>query len=97
MNVNDKQRKYLSGLAHDIKPTVFVGNSGVTDGVLGELSRCLDHHELIKVKLRLGDREARKAAVQVLVEASGADLVNTIGNMAILYRPNRKDPRIALP
>ena len=97
MNVNDKQRKYLSGLAHGIKPTVFVGNAGVTEGVLSELSRRLDHGELIKVKLRLGDGAAREAAVQALVKASGANLVKTIGNTAILYRPNPRDPRIALP
>ena len=75
MNLNEKQRKYLRGLAHDLKPTVFVGMSGASESVLQEIQQCLAHHELIKVKLRLGSREARDDAIQTLVAASGAELI----------------------
>lgn len=97
MELSDKQKKYLRGLAHDLKPVVYVGNSGVTPGVTAELNQNLDHHELIKVKLRVGDREARDAAIGQVVSGSRAELVGRIGNIAILFRRNPDRAVIALP
>ncbi|HHA19200.1 MAG TPA: YhbY family RNA-binding protein, partial [Methylophaga sp.] len=37
MAVNDKQKRYLRGLAHPIKPVVMIGNKGLTDTVLAEI------------------------------------------------------------
>ncbi|MGI9344316.1 MAG: ribosome assembly RNA-binding protein YhbY [Gammaproteobacteria bacterium] len=95
--LDDKQKKYLRGLAHDLKPVVHVGNSGVSPGVTAELDRNLDHHELIKVRIRVGDRESRDAALREIVDHSAADLVGRIGNIAILFRRNGDKPVIALP
>jgi RNA-binding protein len=98
VQLSDKQIKYLRGLAHDLKPVVYIGNAGVTPAVTAELDRCLEHHELIKIRLRVADRDARDAAVGRIVEASRATLVGRVGNVAILYRRNQADtPVIALP
>ena len=51
MAVNDKQRRYLKGLAHPLKPVVMIGNSGLTPAVLNEIEQALSHHELIKVRV----------------------------------------------
>lgn len=95
--LDDKQKKYLRGLAHDLKPVVHVGNSGVSPGVTAELDRNLDHHELIKVRIRVGDRESRDAALREIIDHSAADLVGRIGNIAILFRRNGDEPVISLP
>jgi len=97
MELSDKQKKYLRGLAHDLKPVVHVGNSGVTPGVTAELNQNLNHHELIKVKLRVGDRDARDEAIGQVLAGSRAELVGRIGNVAILFRRNREKPVVALP
>jgi len=97
MQLNDKQKKYLRGLAHDLKPVVYVGNSGVTPGVTAELDQNLEHHELIKVKLRVGGREARDTAIGLVLDQSRAELIGRIGNIAILYRRRKEKPVIALP
>lgn len=97
MALDDRQKKYLRGLAHDLKPVVHVGNAGITPGVLTELDRNLAHHELIKVRVRVGDREARATAIAEIVARSGAELIGRVGNVAILYRRSRDDPGIALP
>jgi RNA-binding protein len=97
MELSDKQKKYLRGLAHDLKPVVYVGNAGVTPGVTAELEQNLDHHELIKIKLRVGDRDARDAAIDRVVVDSHAELIGRIGNVAILYRRRRDNPELALP
>jgi len=97
MQLNDKQKKYLRGLAHDLKPVVYVGNSGVTPGVTAELDQNLEHHELIKVRLRVGGRDARDTALGQVLDHSRAELIGRIGNVAILYRRCRDEPVIALP
>ena len=97
MGLTDKQKKYLRGLAHDLKPVVHVGNAGVTSGVTNELNQNLEHHELIKVKLRVGGRDARDEAIGAVVEGSRAELVGRIGNVAILFRRNQDKPVITLP
>jgi len=97
MDLSDKQRKYLRGLAHDLKPTVFVGMGGVSESVLEEYRQCLERHELIKVKLRLGSRDARDEAIQTLVTSAKAELIKRIGNTAIIFRRKGQDPRIKLP
>lgn len=97
MPLDEKQKTYLRGVAHGLKPVVYVGNAGVTAGVTAELDHSLDHHELIKVRLRVGDREARDAAIERVVAAASAELVGRIGNVAILYRRNVTKPVIALP
>ncbi len=97
MKLTEKQKKYLRGLAHQLKPGIQVGSSGITPGLLRELHQTLEHHELIKVKIRTGDRATRDATIDQLAEKSSASLIARVGNVATLYRPRRKDPQIVLP
>ncbi|MNV72128.1 RNA-binding protein [compost metagenome] len=65
-----------------------MAGNGLTEGVLGELERALNHHELIKVQIKLEDREQRAEVIAELCKAGRAELVQTIGKMALLYRRN---------
>jgi len=96
MPLNEKQRKHLRRLGHTLEPVLMTGGSGVTPGLLAELDTTLAHHELIKVKVRAADREARDAMIDALCSASGAELVQRIGHVALLWRPNPERRRIAL-
>lgn len=91
------QQKFLRSLAHHLSPVVWVGASGVTDALLTELSQTLDTHELIKVKLLNDDREQRQLMIGQLLSASGAEKVQSIGKIVVLYRFNAKQPKISLP
>ncbi|MAF82942.1 MAG: ribosome assembly RNA-binding protein YhbY [Chromatiales bacterium] len=97
MQLNDKQKKHLRSLAHDLKPVIQVGTGGISAGLASELNQTLEHHELIKAKVRVGDRDARNAAIDAMVTKSNACLVARIGNTAILYRRREKNPGIELP
>lgn len=97
MILSPAQRRYLRGLAHPKKPVVRIGQHGVTDGVRNELQIALLAHELIKVSVRVGDRDARDALVEALAAGAGAALVQRIGNVVTLYRPHPTEPRIRLP
>jgi RNA-binding protein len=91
------QQKFLRSHAHHLSPVVWVGASGVTEALLNELSITLDTHELIKVKLLNDDREQRQAMIEQLLAASGAEKVQNIGKVLVLYRANSKQPKIKLP
>ena len=89
--------RHLRGLVHPLKPVVRLGNAGLTDAVALETARALADHELIKVKAPGGDREQRDAVFNALAERTGSALVHRIGNVAVLYRPDPKLPRIMIP
>ena len=100
MTLSEAQKKYLRGLVHQLKPLIMVGDSGLSESLLREYETTLDHHELIKVKVRVGDREARDDMIEKLCGGSSATLVQRIGNVALLYRANpekKPEKRLRLP
>jgi RNA-binding protein len=97
MQLTEKQRRHLKGLAHSLKPVILIGNAGLTDAVVAETSRALADHELIKVRLPGADREERDTALQALAERTGSAFVTRIGHTAVLFRPRDKVSRFVLP
>lgn len=97
LTLSDRQRRYLRGLAHPLKPVIRLGNAGLTEAVAAETARALKDHELIKVKAPGGDREARDALFADLSSRTGSALVHRIGNVAVLYRPRADLPKIVIP
>lgn len=96
MALSESQKKFLRGLGHRLKPVVTVGDGGVSAALLQELDNTLEHHELVKVKVRAADREARDAAIGRLCDAGPAELVARVGNVALLWRRNEEAPKIVL-
>jgi RNA-binding protein len=96
MNLSSTQKRHLRGLAHHINPVVTVGDKGLTENVMAELETALDHHELIKVKLR-ADREARGRLTREIAENCSALLVQQIGQVSCFFRRNTQKPSIELP
>lgn len=94
MSVSPEQRREYRGIAHNLKPVIIVGDKGLTEGLQEELERALNDHELIKVKIASTDREVRQEAIAALCDSSGAELIQTIGKIAVILRraknPNPK-------
>lgn len=94
------QKKFLKGLAHRLKPVVFVGQKGLSGNLIGSIRDALDTHELIKVKFIEFKEKAQKTGMAEAIEAeTGCRLVGIIGHTAIFYRQHA-DPekrRIKLP
>ncbi|MEE4186584.1 MAG: ribosome assembly RNA-binding protein YhbY [Gammaproteobacteria bacterium] len=97
MKLTERQRKFLRTRAHALKPVIALGDKGVTRSFVDELNATLEHHELIKLKVRAGDRAARDAAIERLCADARAVLISRVGNVATLYRPRRTKPGIVLP
>ncbi len=89
-----KELRQLRALAHKLRPVVTVAGKGLSSAVLEELDRALKDHELIKVKVAVGDREQRELVIAEVCERSSAVLVQRIGNIATLLRANpQADPK----
>ncbi len=85
--MNSADKKKLRAEAHTLKPVVMIGQSGLTGAVLAEIEQALDSHELIKVKIR-AEREERKLISEKICVDTGAELIQTIGQIAVIYRLN---------
>tara|TARA_R110002072_G_scaffold284396_4_gene448590 strand:+ start:56717 stop:57052 length:336 start_codon:yes stop_codon:yes gene_type:complete len=93
---SNQELKKFRAIAHGLKPVVTIAQNGLSESVSKELDRALSQHELIKVKISAGDRTARQAIIGEICTATGAERVQSIGNIAVLYRPARKpDPRLS--
>ncbi len=97
MALNERQKKQLRRLGHALHPIVLVGQKGLTSGVTEELRLALDHHELVKLRARVGDRQARDTLFAELARETGSDCVHRIGNVALFYKKNGTLPKILLP
>ena len=97
MNLFETQKKFLRGLGHQLKPIILVGDAGLTEALLKEFCSTIEHHELIKVRVRAGDRETRDNIISDLCKRGSAELVTRIGNVALVYRRNDEKPQIPLP
>ena len=95
--MTSKQRAYLRGLANGLEPIVHVGKGGVIDTVCKQADDALTARELIKGKALEASPETAREAAERIATAVGADVVQVIGRVFVLYRRNEKNPQIVLP
>ena len=82
-------KKSLKAQAHHLKPVILLGAKGLTEAVVAETDIALNAHELIKVKINGAEKEDRIEMANVLCQQLTADLVQIIGNTAIIYRKKK--------
>jgi len=88
VSLTPRERSHLKARAHALEPRVQVGHSGMTDAVAAEVDRALKAHELIKVKILGDDRHERKETAAAIATRAGAALVQSVGKVIVLWRPN---------
>jgi RNA-binding protein len=82
------RRKALRARAHALNPVVMIGEAGLSPGVLAELNRSLKSHELIKVRVLGADRHARGALLAEICVRTGAQPIQHIGRILVIFREN---------
>jgi len=97
MKLTNNQKKYLRPLAHDLKPFVMIGQHGLSESVIAEIESTMLKHELIKIKLRVSDRDEKQGIINKIIKFSEAELVQVIGGVIVIYRPFEDNPDIILP
>jgi RNA-binding protein len=80
------ERKALKAKAHKLEPVVHIGAKGLTDEVIAEIDRALTAHELIKVRAGGLERDAREVAFGAICERTGAEAVQQVGKVLVLFR-----------
>lgn len=95
MPLTPENKKKFRSIGHELKPVVTIAGNGLSEGVNNELNRALDDHELIKIKLAIEDRELRKAIITEACKTNKAELVQSIGKTALIYRATKK-PKIGI-
>ena len=78
-------------------PSILVAVVLLALGVIAEAQRALHDHELIKVKFRGADRDARDTGLTELATATGSTLVQRIGHTALYYKRRVDRPGIVIP
>jgi RNA-binding protein len=89
--MDSAERKALMTKAHKLDPVVQIGAKGLTEEVIAEIDRALRAHELIKVRAATLDREARDQAYETMCERTGAEPVQQVGKVFVLFRKNNDD------
>ncbi len=92
-NLTSRERKALRARGHHLDAVVRIGAAGIHAAVIGKIEQELWNHELIKVKVVGGAPLSAKEAAPELVEATGAELVQVIGGVVLLWkeRPPEED------
>jgi RNA-binding protein len=85
------ERKALKAKAHKLEPVVHIGAKGLTEEVIAEIDRALKAHELIKVRAGSLARDARDDAFGSICERTGAESVQQVGKVFVLYRKRPVD------
>jgi len=90
-DLTTRERSFLKARAHPLEPIVSIGHDGLTDAVLKEIDRALTAHELIKVRANAGDRAVLRALLDTICERTGAEAVQQVGKVLVLWRPRPLD------
>ncbi len=91
--ISVRQRKTLRGLGHHLEPSVYVGKEGISPTLLTAIEQALNAHELIKIKLGQNCPVPKHTAADTLAAETQACLVQLIGKMVLLFRPNPELPK----
>lgn len=95
--MTSKQRAYLKGLAMNIDPVINIGKSSLTPEVTAAIDEAFNNRELIKVGVLKNCLDDPRAIAEAVAERTKSQVVQVVGKKIILYKPDKKNPKIILP
>ena len=94
--LTSKERAKLRTVANPLETILQVGKGGIGEQLVKQVDDALRARELIKMRvLETAPGFAREIAQQ-LAEQTDSEVVQVIGTRFVLYRKNKKDPKIIL-
>ncbi len=95
--MTSKQRAYLKSQAQTMDAILHIGKESLTPEVVASVAEALDARELIKVGVLKNCADDPKVLAQIIAERTHSDVVQVIGKKIVLYKPDKKKPKIKLP
>ncbi|MFT6389013.1 MAG: RNA-binding protein [Cellvibrionaceae bacterium] len=96
MSFTNEQKKHYRSIGHGLNPVVTISSNGLSKTVMAELDRALTDHELIKIKLALDDKDARKKLTKRICDHTSSHVVQEIGKVALILRTAKKpNPKLS--
>jgi RNA-binding protein len=92
--INPLERRSLKARAHSLNPVVIVSDAGLSESVVAEIERCLNAHELIKIRVFSIDREQRERLLAQICERTGASPIQHLGKVLVIYRQHPEPPAL---
>ena len=97
MELTSKQRAYLKSLANSLDPIFQVGKSSLTPEFTESVGDAFNTRELLKIAVLKNCADDPREIAQVVAERTHSQVVQVIGKKIILYKPDKKNPKIVLP
>ena len=95
--MTSKQRAYLKSLASTIDPLFQIGKGSVTPEVVEAIREAFNNRELLKIAVLKNCMDDPRAIAEVVAERTRSQVVHVIGKKIVLYKPDKKNPKIILP
>lgn len=91
-----KQKRFLRGIGHGLKPVIMVGKGELSEALVRETSEALASHELVKVKILESCLLDRHEVAESLAAGCMAEVAQVLGRTVLLYKRG-EEPRLELP
>lgn len=96
MTIGNAEKKKFRAISHKLRPVIIIADNGLTENIEKEINRALEDHELIKIKLAVGEKSDRKLLSDLICKQFKAECIQAIGNILLLYRAAKKpDPKLS--
>ena len=95
--MTSKQRAYLKSLASTLNPMFQVGKSSLTPEFVTTISEAFNTRELLKIAVLKNCLDDPNEIAQTIAGRTHSQVVQVIGKKIVLYKPDRKNPKIILP
>lgn len=97
MTLTSKQRAYLKGLASNLEPVFQIGKASLTPEVTNAVDEAFHTRELLKVAVLKNCFDDPRAIAEALADRTHSTVVHVIGKKIVLYKKDKKNPKIILP
>lgn len=95
--MTSKQRAYLKSLSSTLNPTFQVGKSSLTPEFTSAIAEAFNTRELLKIAVLKNCADDPNEIAEMISERTHSQIVQVIGKKIILYKPDKKNPKIVLP
>lgn len=92
--LTSKDRASLRKIANSLDTILQVGKGGIGEQVIKQADDALEAREIIKGKVLENAPAFAREVADELAAATNSEVVQVIGTKFVLYRKNKKNPKI---